>query len=327
MHEGLPIQQLVLQSTWEVTERSYFVAIRQEKLEEFAAVVGSQVDHPPKWDLEHHYADGTDKTAQWVLVLDALNFSFWPDGEQERWRVPCHGGMVEGYYALAHSLKRAVEIGEPITDAAFLREVNVADVKRVLDGEGVVPMLEERVAVLKEIGRVLEQRYGGSFANLLRKTGRSAAETVKLVVESFPCFNDVASFEGETIYFFKRAQILVSDLWGAFAGTGLGNFRDLSTLTAFADYKLPQLLRAVGVLEYSPPLARLVDNLIEVAAGSREEVEIRAATVQAVERIRRCLLTAGRQVDAFAIDWWLWDLSHAPDYEKLPHHRTRTIFY
>lgn len=327
MDDGLPVEQLVLQSSWEVTERSHLVAIRQEKLEEFAAMVPSQLDRPPKWDLEHHYADGTDRTAQWVFVLDTLNFSFWPDREQERWRVPWHGGMVEGYHALACSLKRAMETGEPVTDAAFLREMDVATLERILDGEGVVPMLEERTTVLREIGRILRQRYDGTFASLLREAGGSADQTVKLVAENFPCFYDVASFEGERIYFFKRAQILVSDLWGAFDGTGLGAFSDMSTLTAFADYKLPQLLRALGVLEYAPPLANLVDSLMEVAAGSREEVEIRAASVQAVERIRRCLLAAGRQVDAFAIDWWLWDLSHVPDNEKLPHHRTRTIFY
>jgi hypothetical protein len=26
----------------------------------------------------YHYADGTDLTAQYVFVLDALNFCFWP---------------------------------------------------------------------------------------------------------------------------------------------------------------------------------------------------------------------------------------------------------
>jgi hypothetical protein len=57
----------------------------------------------PDWDLtvssvwacDYHFADGTDLTSQYVLVLDALNFCFWP---------------LEGYeyHHLAGSLKRVL---------------------------------------------------------------------------------------------------------------------------------------------------------------------------------------------------------------------------
>lgn len=33
---------------------------------------------PPSWAADYHYADGTDLTAQYVFVLDAVNFCFWP---------------------------------------------------------------------------------------------------------------------------------------------------------------------------------------------------------------------------------------------------------
>ena len=36
---------------------------------------------------------------------------------------------------------------------------------------------------------------------------------------------------------YKRAQILIADVWGACEGKGLGEFRDIDTLTMFADYR------------------------------------------------------------------------------------------
>lgn len=37
---------------------------------------------------------------------------------------------------------------------------------------------------------------------------------------------------------YKRAQILIGDIWGACEGQGLGEFNDIDTITMFADYRL-----------------------------------------------------------------------------------------
>lgn len=41
-------------------------------------------------------------------------------------------------------------------------------------------------------------------------------------------------------------------------GTGLGHFRDIDQLTMFADYRVPAVLREMGILQYSPQLAAKV---------------------------------------------------------------------
>merc|ERR1712139_122238 len=51
----------------------------------------------------------------------------------------------------------------------------------------------------------------------------------------------------------------------------------------FADYRVPQILRAEGVLSYADDLARRIDAQEEIRAGSEEEVEIRSATVVACD--------------------------------------------
>lgn len=96
----------------------------------------------------------------------------------------------------------------------------------------------------------------------------------------------------------------------------------------FADYRVPQILRARGVLVYAPALAAAVDARDEVAYGSEEEVEIRAATVQAVEGLREELAGMGRPgVKSVLLDWLLWQEGERLKDELPPHHRTRTVFY
>lgn len=77
------------------------------------------------------------------------------------------------------------------------------------------------------------------------------------------------------MFFYKRAQILAGDIWGAYGrrrGPQPFGFDDMEQLTMFADYRVPQILRARGVLQYSPSLAESVDARRVLAAGSEEEV-------------------------------------------------------
>ena len=60
---------------------------------------------------------------------------------------------------------------------------------------------------------------------------------MNMVIQNFPCFNDVAKFKGKQVAIHKRAQILVADLWQLFHGEGLGDFKDIDDITMFADYR------------------------------------------------------------------------------------------
>jgi hypothetical protein len=152
-------------------------------------------------------------------------------------------------------------------------------------------------------------------------------ELVQLLAAEFASFIDTATYHGYKVYFFKRAQLLVHDLWTTFSGDTWGHFIDLEKLTAFADYKLPQVLRHLGIIRYEPELAELIQRLEHIPPGSPEEVEIRAATIWAVELLRQELSRRGQQVTSAQLDCWLWHLGQDDTYRSLPYHRTRTIFY
>ena len=107
-----------------------------------------------------------------------------------------------------------------------------------------------------------------------------------MIVQHFSGFRDEAIYDGEQIFFYKRAQILCADLIGAFSDIEHAqNFSNREALTMFADYRVPQILRQLDIFEYSEGLAEKIDKEVELAYSSKEEVEMRAATVIAVEHI------------------------------------------
>jgi hypothetical protein len=334
-----------------VVARATHVAIDDAALAAFADQLGAATRlRPPAWDDGGwHYAadaaEGGPRTAQYVLVLDALNWCFWPSAT----------GLE--YEHLARGLKRALEADPAAFDAGALAAATADTVRGWLAPHD-VPNAEERAAKLRELGDGLAAGYGGSAAALVAAARGSAVALVRLLAATFPGFRDEAVHAGRHVFLYKRAQIAVGDLWAAYgrrtdAGSGGSPyaFADVGALTCFPDYRLPQLLRSAGVLVYAPPLAADVDARVALPPGCAAEVEIRAATVVAVERLTGALnaaiaarVAAGgggaedggdggepplRPLTAVELDWHLWQAGEAAAGAGAlpPHHRVDTVFY
>ena len=95
----------------------------------------------------------------------------------------------------------------------------------------------------------------------------------------------------------------------------------------FADYRVPQILRAYGALVYSCDLAHTIDTHTEIPFGAVEETEIRACTVTAVELLRAALELKGRSLMSIELDWLLWQKGEAALATLSPPHKTLTIYY
>lgn len=309
----------VLTSTRSVVELSRYVHLDEAAISAIAPGLARRIQ-PPQWDASSLPINGTDRSANLLLVLDALNFSFWGD---PRWKVD----GLDGYRALTASLKRALDEGVPLTDAEYLSNVTVADLAQIFRGENTIPMIERRLENLHEVGDVLSSKYEGSFARLVDSCGGSAVRLIDRLVTDFSSFDDVADFEGREVRFYKRAQILVADLHGAFGGEKWGRFTDMEQLTAFADYKLPQMLRHMGLLTYIASFAERIDNRFLLPPNCREEIEIRANTVWAVELLRRELARHGTNLMAYQLDWWLWNEAQRFGPSDRPYHLVRTVNY
>ncbi|CAM9200500.1 unnamed protein product [Discosporangium mesarthrocarpum] len=276
------------------------------------------------WHYSDDVANGGEKTCQYIFVLDSLNFCFWPTRGLE-------------YEHLASGLKSALQKDPDALSADNLLTMTEERLAGWFSGFD-VPQAAERVGKLRELGAVLANHFEGKAVELVARAQGSAARLVRLLVSLLPGFRDEAVYRGKQCFFYKRAQILAGDLWAAFKGQGLGGdldcvgksscaFHDVGDLTMFADYRIPQLLNHFQIVEYSKDLQRRVNSLEEVPAGSEEEVEIRAACVQAVELLRAAMGTRGTVLLSIEIDWLLWHTGEDMKEDIMPHHRTRTIFY
>ena len=314
----------VLKTTAYVVENARHVKINHAAVERAAETLAEKQVAPPAWNYDWHFQDGTPRTINYLFLLDALNFCFWG---KPKWGIDYNGEKLNGYWALAASLKRAIQKDSQIADAEFLARISPQELADVLTGTGNIPLFPERWRNARELGTVLKNLWEGEAARLVECAERNAPRLAQMVAENFASFNDIAGYDNHEVRFFKRAQIVVTDVWGAFDGKDWGEFDNIDELTAFADYKLPQILRAWGILKYAPSLARKVDAQIELAAGSPNEIEIRAAMLWCVEFLREELGKRGRNFWSIQVDWILWQASQEKSKGMKPYHRVRTIYY
>ncbi len=307
-----------------VAEQAQHVLIDPVALDATATALAAGAVQVPAWNAALHFTDGTWKTANYLLVLDGLNFSFW--GEP-RWTITYRGETLRGYWALAAALKRAIEEDCPIYDAQFMASCTIGELQQILRGDGEIPLLETRLAHLNHVGRTLLARYQGEFVHAIHACQHSAVALVRRLLRDFAVFDDVTPYRGRLIRLYKRAQILPADLYGAFGGIGPGRFDDIHELTAFADYKVPQVLEHLGIIRYAQALGDKLANHIPLERHGVEELEIRAVTIHAVELLRDALAAKGCSLNAVQLDWQLWEQGLALGGVARPYHLTRTSAY
>jgi hypothetical protein len=270
-----------------------------------------------------HYLGHGEATLAFLLTLDAVNFGsgYFPDilprPEQS------------GFRTVAAALTAHFERRGPLS-AGELARLGNTDCARIFGFDPTNPLAGEllaRFAVsLNQLGEFVLNSYGGDFSRLVAAADSSVERLVGLFA-AIPSFADVVCWRGRQVPFYKRAQLAAADLHIAFGGCGWGRFADIDNLTICADNLVPHVLRWDGVLHYDGVLAERIDRGELLAAGSEEEVEIRAAAVHAGELLLAELHRRGLPVNALQLDNALWYRGQLPFYRERFRHRTRTIFY
>ena len=270
-----------------------------------------------------------------VLIFNAINFSFWPDHGEPRWTVrDSSGGLLDGSFAAYFCLENAVFLGwiNPLRfpDLCQLDQEQLALIFRGRENSK-IPLLPQRLACLGELGRGVPIQGSEGVQELLTTVG-SAEGLVRHLISQVPNFNDGAEMgyfgDGETVRFYKRAQFAASMIHRILVEEGRKGFADIGILTAFSDYRIPQVLREMGILVYDEGLAKMVDSEEELPLNSIGEVCIRAATIWGAEYLRQKLeKTLGQPITATQVDYVLWRKARELKDSMRPHHRTRTTAY
>ena len=315
----------VLESTKYVVDNAKNVKINEAKVREFA----SSFDHKnvQHWlneapiDFSHM---SEEEKLNFLLVFNSMSFRYW--GEP-KWAVEYKGKEYDGSWAMVVCIRRAMDEGKPILDAHYRANLNRDDFADILQGNVEIPLLDERLSITKKVASTLLQKYDGNLEQLIELAGKDALKLLNLIIENFPSFDDKTTYQGEDIFFYKRAQLLVADIYQIFNGEGYGELNNVDALTACADYKLPQILRGNGILEYSAELAKKIDAQIPIGKDSDEEIEIRASTIWAIEKIKEALQGQGKHNSSFEINNHIWLLSQNKSHGFSPYHHTETSAY
>lgn len=309
------IHKLVRQTCDFVVQHAQHVKIDDDAIEAICSSINKKPEYVDYFDGHHlDRASDPETIAAYVFVIDALNFCFWPSN----WE----------YCDLSKAVNDAFTKNPEFKTAKKMAEIGFEDFKQLVFGGLDFPLIQERHRAINEVGTVILQRYQGSFLQFLKQAEFDAPRLLDQVAREFLMFQDHAIYQGHQVYFYKRAQILVGDLFGAFRQAKTADqIANVDQLTCFADYRIPQIMRARGVLRYSEQLSKQIDEKQELVYGSPAEVEIRACMVQAVERIRDVLRKKGVAWTAVEVDWLLWQIGEEQKDEIPAHHRTLSIFY
>ncbi len=260
-----------------VAANSRYVSINYKKLDEYIKTIDCKKikfwlsSNPYNlFDME------IDKIINFMLLFDSIDYCFWG---QPKWTIETIEGKKDGSDALLYRLLNYVKN----LDNIDFTNVSFEEFSNILKGNVEIPFLRERYNTVVSICNVVNERMNGNFYNYIKEINKDT-ELFDIIISNFSDFFDEREYDSEKIYFYKLAQLLTSDILHIkelINGTKV----DYSHLVGCADYKIPQTLRALGILEFNNELSEIIDNKQLIDENSKYEVEIRANMIAAISYI------------------------------------------
>lgn len=326
----------VLGSINPVIENSRHVKTDMGRIRELAPEIANEGLELPKWNFPVYPEGNGIDVIDFFMLFNSINFAFTqfeePHGKfkvkQMGMDFPWSGSM-----AMTYCMKRAMS---KVMDAKYLASMTLEEGRKLLRGDTIeIPMLKERVAVLNEVGTVLDEKYKGHFHHLVEDSNMHAFKDgngiVEKLVKDFPSFNDTRTYKGHTVFFYKRAQLAVGMLYARLHGTGLFDIADIDDLTVYADYVLPVSLTTLGIMAKDKKLEDKIQNWVEIEENSEEEVEVRAHTVHGAALLTEAInryKPESKKVNNVMMDARLWYETRKPPLKQgYKHQLVKTIDY
>ena len=311
----------MLDSVKYVVDNSEYVKINEDKIDDVINVLGDVKIEP--W-LNCDYLD-LDKLSQnqlmmYFIICESLNFCYWDS--EKKWKIDYKGEWYSGSYGLFYAIAKAINNGYDLLDVEFLENLTIKELDEILKGTTTIPLLQERYNVIKQL--TSEFKKIKDLEKMIN--GNSDVELLDSIIYNFSNFRDISQYKDRSVFFLKRAILLVGDLIANIDSINK-NVKNDDNMLGCADYKIPQVLRHLGILEYSTDLATIIDQKHEIKHDDEMEIEIRANMLYAIELIKERLKQNGVDLNSVQIDNALWLLSKNDEFKDKPHHLTKTIYY
>lgn len=303
----------IKESTKFVSNNSKYVRINYEKIDEILANgefndIRYWLDTNPFGLLDMNYRE----IINFLLLYHTIgDFCFWGD---PKWEIDSEVGKLDGSYAIMYILINRFKNNNDFN-------MSYEDFADMLKGNVEIPLLKERYNCLVEMNSYLDS-IGRDFYDEIKDI-KVDIELLDYIVSNFSYFKDESTYEGEIIYFYKRAQLIVSDI--LHVRKMLENIQvDYSNLLGCADYKIPQVMNSLGMLDYDYNLEYKLATRVEIEEGDPMEVEIRANDLVVIDYIYEKL---DGKVCRMDINDYIWLLGQDKSKINKNYHRTKTIHY
>lgn len=305
-----------------VIKKAKFVKINQDILEKFTSKINSSDIHI---SLDKNLFNGIEdyeKKVNILFIFSCINFAFWKLDKNQLKKETISTNTSE---KIIKAISDLLLKNNTQSLSELLINISLSEFTKLLNNDSNILFIHERWRNLKEAGLILNYKYKNSYINLLKNTDFDAIKSLSLTVKNFPSFDDRSFYDGREIEFHKRAQVLLGFI------SSISNhsykLKNIDRLMGGADYRIPQLLRHLKILQYSKHLENMIDNQDLILPGSEEEIEIRTSTLWAINLIKNKLNdNSEKSINAIEIDNYLWKLSKKFGKMK-PHHRTVSIYY
>lgn len=321
----------VLASVQPVVKAAQLVRVNHEKISEVANWMAYEEFAKPDGSMLFDFGNDPDVLMDFTLVVNTMNFAFTDFSTGVKFETDYMGKRwcdSEGMLACLH---RAINSGIPFFSGEYLAKVTRKDLESVFAGTIEMPMLDERVALFNEVGRVLVEKYQGRYSNFVRSCAprlyANGDGLLERLTTEFPRFRDVSSYQGSDVHIYKLAQLGIWGMHLALSPRGAWKLEDADKLTAFADYIVPVGLRVMGIFEYAPDLEKQINSLVEVKRDSDAEIELRASSIYVIAKLTEEINKRRPGMDPLLqpqVDFRFWKTYHATHW---PHHLTKTVMY
>ena len=146
-----------------------------------------------------------------TMLINTLNFVFTDFLTSVKYKIENYSDTD----AMVYQIDKALDQGIPLTQGRFMRDMNLKEFKTLFTGNIVMPMADEKVKILNNVGDILVTKYGGDWINFIddgpKKLYDNGKGLVERLVRDFKRFDDHSIFENEKVYFLKLAQLA---FWG-----------------------------------------------------------------------------------------------------------------
>lgn len=321
----------VLASLQPVVDGATLVHINHEKITEVANWMAYEEFAKPDGSMLFDFGNDPDVLMDFTLVVNTMNFAFTDFSTGVKFETDYMGKRWCDSEAMLACLHRAINAGIPFFSGEYLAKLTRKDLESVFSGTIEMPMLDERVVLFNEVGRVLVEKYQGRYSNFVRSCAprlyANGDGLLERLTTEFPRFRDVSMYHGSEVHIFKLAQLGIWGMHLALSPRGAWKLEDADNLTAFADYIVPVGLRVMNIFEYTPELEKQINSLVEVKRDSEAEVELRASSIYVIAKLTEEINKRRPGMEPLLqpqVDFRFWKTYHATHW---PHHLTKTVMY